>query len=212
MGCGGVLMLPPFYYKAVSDEGLYAGFSEVIERVGDSRLRVYLYHIPPVSQVPISLDLIERLVSAYPDVVVGLKDSSGEWSNTLSVLQRFPGFKTFAGSEVFLLDTVRNGGAGCITATGNVNPGGIRTVYEQSQHPQADALQSRITEIRNAIQSYPMIPALKTIISNFYDNPKWLTVRPPLLCLDDPQRNALMNALGGLGFSMENNAACVTTG
>jgi 4-hydroxy-tetrahydrodipicolinate synthase len=212
MGCGGVLMLPPFYYKGVPDDGLCAGFSEVIERVGDPRLRVYLYHIPPVSQVPISLNLIERLITSYPGVVVGLKDSSGEWSNTLSVLQRFPGFITFAGSEVFLLDTLRNGGSGCITATGNVNPGGIRKVYEQWRHPQADALQMRITEIRNAIQSYPMIPALKTIISNFYDDPKWLTVRPPLLCLDSTQRKALMDEIGALEFSMDNNTTCVAVG
>lgn len=212
MGCGGVLMLPPFYYKGVPDEGLRAGFSEVIERVGDARLRVYLYHIPPVSQVPISLDLIERLISSYPGVVVGLKDSSGEWSNTLSVLQRFPGFITFAGSEVFLLDTLRHGGAGCITATGNVNPGGIRKVYEQWEHPQADVLQARITEIRNVIQSYPMIPALKTIISNFYDDPKWLTVRPPLLSLESSQGKALTDAIDAMEFSMDNNTACVTVG
>lgn len=208
-GCGGVLMLPPFYYKGVPDEGLYAGFSEVIERVGDPGLRVYLYHIPPVSQVPISLNLIERLITSYPSVVVGLKDSSGDWSNTLSVLKRFPGFITFAGSEVFLLDTLRHGGAGCITATGNVNPGGIRKVYEQWQASHADVLQARITEIRNAIQSYPMIPALKAITSNFYDDPKWLTVRPPLLCLDNTQIKALMDEMGALEFSMDNNTACV---
>ncbi len=209
MGCGGVLMLPPFYYKGVPDDGLCAAFSEVIERVGDPRLRVYLYHIPPVSQVPISLNLIERLIAAYPGVVVGLKDSSGEWSNTLSVLQRFPGFITFAGSEVFLLDTLRHGGAGCITATGNVNPGGIRKVYEQWEQSHADALQARITEIRNAIQAYPMIPALKTIVSNFCDDPKWLTVRPPLRCLDDTQSKALMDEISALEFSMDNNTACV---
>ncbi len=209
IGCSGVLMLPPFYYKDVSDEGLCAGFSEVIERVGDPRLRVYLYHIPPVSQVSISLNLIERLITAYPDVVVGLKDSSGKWNNTLSVLQRFPGFITFAGSEVFLLDTLRNGGAGCITATGNVNPGGIRKLYEQWERPQADTLQARITEIRSVIQSYPMIPALKTIVSNFYDDPRWLTVRPPLLCLDNTQRQALMSGIAALEFSMDSNSACV---
>src|SRR5690606_21994430 len=78
-GAGGVLMLPPFYYKGVSDDGLFASYSEVIQRVGDDRLRIYLYHIPQVSQVPISLDLIERLLKAYPGTIAGVKDSSGNW-------------------------------------------------------------------------------------------------------------------------------------
>ena len=79
MGCGGVLMLPPFYYKGVSDEGLFRNFSEIIERVGDERLRLYLYHIPPVSNVGITLKLIEMLLARYPGIVAGAKDSSGDW-------------------------------------------------------------------------------------------------------------------------------------
>ena len=74
MGCGGVLMLPPFYYKGVSDEGLYRNFAEIIERVGDDRLRLYLYHIPPVSNVPITLNLIEMLLSKYPGIIAGAKE------------------------------------------------------------------------------------------------------------------------------------------
>ena len=88
-GCAGVLMLPPFYYKGVPDEGLFRAYSEVIQRVGDSRLRIYLYHIPPVAQVPLSLDLIERLIKAYPGTIAGIKDSSGDWSNTEAMLKRF---------------------------------------------------------------------------------------------------------------------------
>src|SRR5581483_2285058 len=89
LGCAGVLMLPPFYYKGVSDEGLYRNFAEVIERVGDERLQLYLYHIPPVSQVPITLGLIERLLGKYPGIVAGVKDSSGDWSNTKAMLDAF---------------------------------------------------------------------------------------------------------------------------
>src|SRR6266581_4023679 len=108
------LMLPPFYYKGVSDEGLYRNFAEVIERVGDARLQLYLYHIPPVSQVPIPLPLIERLLKNYPKAVAGVKDSSGDWSNTKAMLDAFAksGFDVFAGSEVFLLDNMKNGGKG----------------------------------------------------------------------------------------------------
>jgi 4-hydroxy-tetrahydrodipicolinate synthase len=119
LGAGGVLMLPPFYYKGLSDEGLFRSFSEVIQRVGDSRLRIYLYHIPPVAQVPITLTLIERLLKEYPGAIAGVKDSSGDWSNTKAMLDQFQphGFDVFCGSESFLLDTMRGGGAGCISAT-----------------------------------------------------------------------------------------------
>src|SRR6267378_4010639 len=112
LGCAGALMLPPFYYKGVSDEGLCRNFAEVIERVGDARLRLYLYHIPPVSQVPITLPLIERLLRNFPGTVAGVKDSSGDWSNTKAMLDAFAksDFDVFAGSEVFLLDNMRGGG------------------------------------------------------------------------------------------------------
>ena len=102
-------MLPPFYYKGMSDDGLFAFFSGVIDRVGSAALRIYLYHIPPVAQVGFSLDLVGRLIAAYPQTVVGLKDSSGDWSNTAALLDRFPGFAVFPGSEVFLLDGLAQG-------------------------------------------------------------------------------------------------------
>src|SRR5947199_10816813 len=100
LGFFGVLILPFFYYKGVSDEGLYRNFAEVIERVGDERLQLYLYHIPPVSQVAITLGLIEKLISKYPGIVAGVKDSSGDWSNTKAMLEHFAkgGFDVFAGS------------------------------------------------------------------------------------------------------------------
>src|ERR1043165_758312 len=124
LGCAGVLMLPPFYYKGVSDDGLYRSYSEIVQRVGDSRLRVYLYHIPHVSGVPISVGLIARLLEAFPDTIAGIKDSSNDWNNTRQLLDAFRerGFAVFAGSETFLLQTLRAGGVGCITAGANVNP------------------------------------------------------------------------------------------
>jgi 4-hydroxy-tetrahydrodipicolinate synthase len=204
LGCAGALMLPPFYYKGVSDEGLYRNFSEVIQRVGDARLQLYLYHIPPVAQVPITLGLIERLLKAYPETVAGLKDSSGDWNNTKSVLDAFAnsGFDVFAGSEVFLLDNLRHGGVGCITATGNVNPGAIDEVYRNWQSADADRLQAGITATRNVVQKVPMIPALKAIVAHYADDPDWATVRPPLVELTTQQLQGLVADLGGLGFKM----------
>jgi len=204
LGCGGVLMLPPFYYKGVSDEGLYRSFAEVIERVGDDRLRLYLYHIPPVSNVPITLGLIERLLARYPRIVAGVKDSSGEWSNTQAMLERFKdrGFDVFAGSEVFLLDNMRHGGKGCITATGNVNPSAIDRVFRNWRGPDADRLQAGITATRKIVQKVPMIPALKAIVAHFGNDPQWRAVRPPLVELTAEQEGALIRELKAAGFSM----------
>jgi 4-hydroxy-tetrahydrodipicolinate synthase len=201
-GCGGVLMLPPFYYKGVSDDGIFKFVSGVIERVGSAALRIYLYHIPPVAQVGYSLDLVGRLIKGYPDIVVGLKDSSGDWSNTAALLERFPGFGVFPGSEVFLLDGLRKGGAGCITASGNVNVPGIRKLYENWRSPQAEALQAEITTLRKALQAYPMVPALKRIVAHFHNDPDWAAVRPPLVPLDPAQSSALVADLAKLGFTL----------
>jgi 4-hydroxy-tetrahydrodipicolinate synthase len=200
--CAGVLMLPPFYYKGVSDEGLYAYYSEVIERVGDGRLRVYLYHIPPIAQVGISLRLIERLIGRFPGTVVGIKDSSGDWRNTEAILRGFPGFATFAGSEAHLLATLRGGGAGCITATGNVNPAGIRELCAHWQDPGAERIQQRVTAVRAAVEAYPLIGATKALLADYYGDQSWLRVRPPLLPLGEEQVTALRAALSALDFSM----------
>ncbi|OFZ87398.1 MAG: dihydrodipicolinate synthase family protein [Betaproteobacteria bacterium RBG_16_64_18] len=209
LGCAGVLMLPPFYYKGVSDEGLYRSFAEVIERVGDARLQLYLYHIPPVAQVPISLALIGRLLKAYPGAVAGIKDSSGDWNNTKAVLGAYANsdFDVFAGSEVFLLDTMRAGGKGCITATGNVNPGPIHRVYENWQKPEADALQAGIIATRAILQKYPMISALKAIVGHWGRDPDWATVRPPLVELTAGEQRSLVAELTAAGFDMPDLAA-----
>ena len=204
MGCGGVLMLPPFYYKGVSDEGMFRNFSEIIERVGDERLRLYLYHIPPVANVGITLKLIEMLLARYPGIVAGAKDSSGDWANTKAMLGQFKdaGFDVFPGSEVFLLDGLRAGGKGCITATGNVNPGPISEVYKNWNTGRADALQAGITATRKIMQKVPMIPALKAVTAHFGNDPEWRTVRPPLTELAPEQEKQVITELKAAGFSM----------
>ena len=204
LGCAGVLMLPPFYYKGVSDEGLYRNFAEVVERVGEARLRIYLYHIPPVAQVPISLALIERLLRAYPANIAGVKDSSGDWENTRAMLELFQpeGFDVFAGSETFLLANLRGGGAGCISATANVNPGPITRLARTWQQPDADEQQAALDALRAIFQSYVMIPALKAAIAHYSGDVQWTRLRPPLVELDDGQRSDLASTLGSAGFSM----------
>jgi 4-hydroxy-tetrahydrodipicolinate synthase len=201
-GVGGTLMLPPFYYKGMDDDGLFAFFAAVIERVASSALKVFLYHIPPQTVLGLSLDLVGRLIRAYPETVVGLKDSSGDWSNTAALLERYPGFAVFPGSEVFLLDGLRKGAVGCITATGNVNVPAIRQVYEHWRTPQADDLQAAITLTRKTIQAYPMVPALKRIVAHFHDDPDWAAVRPPMVPLTQAQSQALLADLAKIGFTL----------
>ncbi|HEY1799148.1 MAG TPA: dihydrodipicolinate synthase family protein [Stellaceae bacterium] len=203
-GVGGVLMLPPFYYKGMTDQGVYDFIAAVIDRVASPALRMYLYHIPPQTMIPFGVELVGRLIKAYPSTVVGLKDSSGDWSNTEALCKAYSaeGFAIFPGSEVFLLDGLRAGGVGCITASGNVNVPGIRKVYENWKTPQADQLQADITLVRKTIQAYPMVPALKRIVAHFHSDPDWAAVRPPMERLSDAQSKALLGDLAKIGYSL----------
>jgi 4-hydroxy-tetrahydrodipicolinate synthase len=199
-GCAGVLMLPPFYYKGVSDDGLFASYSEVIQRVGDARLRIYLYHIPPVSQVPISHALIERLLDAYPQQIAGIKDSSNDWNNMRAMLERFQprGFDVFAGNEHFLLDTMRLGGAGCISALANVNGAAIARLFREWKAGDAKAQQAALDGVRDTFAKFPMIPALKAFVAELNHDAAWTTMRPPLVALSAEQRAALVADSGAL--------------
>jgi 4-hydroxy-tetrahydrodipicolinate synthase len=205
LGCKGTLMLPPFFYKDINDDGLFRSYAETIERVGDSALKIYLYHIPPVSGVNISLDLIERLVIRYPNTIVGVKDSSGNWENTQSILERqLDDFRVFAGSEHFLLQTMRAGGAGCISATANINPNAIYNLYKEWKSNQADDLQKQLNQVRATLESYPMIPALKSVVSYYSNHPDWTIVRPPFISLEKETQKELIQKLKSLGFVMPN--------
>ncbi len=203
-GCAGVLMLPPFYYKAVTEDGLFRAFAEVIERVGDDRLRVYLYHIPPVAQVPITAKLVERLLRAYPRAVAGMKDSSGDFGNTKAMLDLFAkvGFDVFVGSERFLLENLRAGGVGCITATGNVNAAAIDRLYAGWRGADAERLQEDVNAVRGIVEKHPVIPALKAVVAEESGDAGWVTVRPPLVALAREKAEPLLADLRARGFAM----------
>ncbi len=204
-GCAGVLMLPPFYYKGVSEEGLYRHFSEVVQRVGDSRLKIYLYHIPPVAVVGITPKLVERLLKAYPQQIAGMKDSSGDWNNTKTFLDAFAksGFDIFPGSESFLLAGLKNGGAGCISATANVNPAAIAKLCNEWKNADAEEQQKKLDVTRDAFgKKYLMIGALKQGIAIYANDPAWAKVRPPLVELTAEQAKSLEAELKAIGFTM----------
>lgn len=202
-GAHGVLMLPPFYYKNVSDDGLFAYYAGVIEAVGDSRLRVYLYHFPQMSATPISYALIERLLKAYPGIVVGMKDSSGNFENMKGAAKRFPGFAVLPGSDDLLLPMLKEGGAGCITACCNVVSALAAEVW-RGFHAGRDvtAAHERLTAARKTISAYPLSSALKAIMARITGDDAWLAVRPPLVVLDAAKRAALFQALDGIGVTL----------
>ena len=208
LGCGGVLMLPPFFYKNVSDDGLYETYSEIIQRVGSSDLHIYLYHIPPVANISISHNLIERLIRDFPNTVVGIKDSSGDWENTKGMLEReWDDFRVFVGSETFLLANMRNGGSGCISATANVNPAAIYDLFVNWQSANAQVMQFELNEIRNTFAQFPVIPALKQCVAHYANDPEWARLRPPLLALSNSEKSDLVTALEALEFKMPGLAA-----
>lgn len=203
-GAAGVLMLPPFYYKGVSDQGLFDYYAHVIDKVASDALRIYLYHIPQVTQVPITLDLIGMLRRKYPKTVVGAKDSSGNWDNTKAMLDAFAkdGFDVFPASESTLSAALPLGAAGCISATVNLNPGGIRALYEKWNTPEGPQLQARANVIRQVFQSPNMIPAMKRVAAELSGHRDWAIVRPPLVALDDAAAARLARELQAADFRM----------
>jgi 4-hydroxy-tetrahydrodipicolinate synthase len=201
-GAAGVLMLPPFFFKGVSDDGLFAYYSEVIERVGDDRLAIYLYHIPQFTQVPITLDLIERLLKRYPNAIAGAKDSSGDWNNSKAMIETFAsgGFDVFPASESLMSKALPLGAAGCISATVNMNPAGIHQLYQGWQGPEAAFLQASADTIRRIFQAVPMIPAMKHVMAQLTGHAGWRTVRPPLMELPRDAAETLTGQLEAAGY------------
>jgi len=202
-GCGGALMLPPWYYKNPSDEGLYRFFSEVIQRVGDSNLQIYLYHFPQMSATPITYNLIEMLLKDYPDTVAGMKDSSGDLENMAGAAERFAGFHVLAGAETVFLDLLKRGGAGCITACSNVTSQLAQDVYTAFQNgTDPSAANESMIAIRKVIQEYPLSPALKELIARHTGNAQWRNSRPPFTTMDDVTRQRLFNEFDAVGYSL----------
>lgn len=205
-GCARVLMLPPFFYKDITDDGLYSFYADVIERVGDARLKVYLYHIPALSGVPITYPVIERLLRDYPGTVVGIKDSSGDWDNLQAMLTRFPTLQVFPASESFISRTRPLGARGCISATVNINPRRIARLVNEWDTPQGKAQQAEVDQVRKIMQSYPMIAALKEVLAVGLDDAEWRRVRAPLVGLSRTAADTLIDSLRQCGFALREAA------
>jgi len=200
-GVGGVLVLPPFHFKESSDAGVYRTYNTLIQQVGSDNLRLYFYHFPQLSGVPIAFSVIERLRSAYPAQVAGIKDSSGEWDHTEALCRSFPDLQVFAGTERLLLPVLRAGGAGCISASANVTAPLAQRVYAawtDNAGADPEALQDTLSDGRAALASFPMIAALKALLAERDGSPSWRITRPPLTDLSPEEIGRLSDVYAQL--------------
>ena len=183
LGVQRVLMLPPFYYKGVGEEGLYAAFDQVIQQIGDASLRIYLYHFPRMTGIPITRGLLERLFTDYTSTVDGMKDSGGSLPSMVQTIRPYPGFRVLCGTERYMLDILRAGGEGCMTATLNVTSPLAARLGASWQTTRALPLQAELSELRAAINALPMVPALKSLTARLRADDTFRRMRPPLVPL-----------------------------
>jgi 4-hydroxy-tetrahydrodipicolinate synthase len=205
LGVKGVLTLPPYYFKNPPEDGIFAAYARTLDAVPDARL--YLYHFPQMSGVPLTLSLIERLVAAFGERVAGLKDSSGDWSNTAAVIDAFPALEVFPSSEAMIPQGAAAGAAGCISATANVNPDGIaRLIAALDTADEAPAL-AAAAAIRARVSALPLVPATKAAVAHRLGDPGFATVRPPLAPLGAEEAASLARDLDPmLGRSVDADA------
>ncbi len=196
IGCAGVMTLPPFYYKGVSEEGLYRHFVQLLGALGDDA-RVFLYHIPPIAVVGIPVTLAARLHAEFPQQVVGIKDSSGEWDNTRSLLG-IDGLIVYPGSELPLVEALELGAPGCISATANLNGNAIARLIDAFFSGDAESvreLQEQVKRFRLLLQDYAPIPAQKRLLALITGDDRWANVRPPLVAMPEDEGRELLDTL-----------------
>jgi 4-hydroxy-tetrahydrodipicolinate synthase len=197
LGCAGVMTLPPFYFKGVSDDGLFSYYEQLIAAINHPALKIYLYHIPQVSGVGLSIELVRRLRSAYPDVIVGIKDSSGVWDNTAELL-KIEGLIVYPGAELPVIDAIKLGAPGCISATANLNPTDIAAVIDhchEGRWDEAEALHEKVKKVRLLFQDYAPIPAQKALMARITGDDKWHNLRAPLQAISADKAAELATVL-----------------
>jgi 4-hydroxy-tetrahydrodipicolinate synthase len=201
LDCAGVLMMPPYYYKNVSEDGVFRAYAEVIEKIGDSRLRLYLYNIPQLTGVTITEGIVTRLMRRYPNAIRGLKDSCGEWGYTQAILKTFPDVDIFTGTEAHLPRLLQAGGAGSISGVANINPAALRRLLDYSIGAEAEDLARTAAQLARVVEAFSGIPALKHLLAHYRQDPAWLRVRPPLEPLSDAQGRSLIAEMQAIGLT-----------
>ena len=204
LGCHGIMTLPPFYFKGMSDEGLFNYFEKLIEGINHQSLKIYLYHIPQVSGVGLSIELVKKLKKTFPNIVVGIKDSSGEWKNTEALLG-IDELIVYPGAELPVIDAIKLGAPGCISATANLNSSDIAKVINlchDNEWDNAEELHKKVKSVRMLFQDYAPIPAQKRLLAMKTGNDIWSIVRPPLLSMSKEKGQELAKELNdNYGYS-----------
>jgi 4-hydroxy-tetrahydrodipicolinate synthase len=199
-GCAGALVLPPFFFKDVTDEGIYAAYAALIDGVGDNRLRLYLYHIPQVSGVGLSVAMVSRLAAAYPVVVAGVKDSSGSFDNSRELVATLPQLSIFVGHEPHLPALRKLGGAGTICGIANLYPRLMRRLYDSSLDSSPGGELPLIESVIAALMRFPIFGALKSLQAELSGDASWRALRAPLLPLSTADARALNQAVAAAGI------------
>src|SRR5210317_113119 len=197
LGCAGVMTLPPFYYKGMSDQGLRDYFVRLIASINDERLKIYLYHIPQVSGVGLSIPLVRQLHEEFPEVIVGIKDSSGDWENTKALLG-IEGLIVYPGAELPVIEAIRLGAPGCISATANLNSVRIAEVIDlclAGNWELAETKHKKVCAVRLMFQDYAPIPAQKALLARSTGHSAWGNLRAPTRPMDKDKLDALANGL-----------------
>ena len=197
-GAAAALLLPPFYYRDTGEEGLFRFYATLIERVGAPALRVVLHHRPQASGAPITDALITRLRREFGAIIAGVQNGAGDWPTTRALIANFPELAIFSGTERFLLETLRAGGRGCISATLNLTAPLAGAVHEEWESREADGLQRALTTLRHVFDHYPTPQAPKEMLAQVTNLPRWREVLPPLLPLPAERREELSERLDDL--------------
>lgn len=174
MNCRGLLLAPCFYFGGASDDGLFRFFASVFEKLGAEARDVVLYHIPGMTRNPISVELTQRLLQAFPEVVIGVKDSHGDWPATERRLKELPGLQVLVGDERQLANAVRHGGAGSICGLANVAPELLRPLAHAGRDD------PRIAAMVEAVLGHSFMPAIKALVAEALGDPAWRVMLPPL--------------------------------
>ncbi len=200
-----VLVLPPFYYKPQSEESVLSFFSLLVEAVDNPNLRIIFYNFPQLSGYNFSIKILQELKLRFGDIAAGIKDSSGDWNNMLDMVQNVPGLMVYTGTETLLLDILREGGAGSITATANLIVPECQHVFQawkNGRSEAADQAQKHLTALRIAFESYSFVSELKSLLAAQTNSGEWNHMLPPFAQLPDEQVEELTEQIKVLGLDL----------
>lgn len=201
-GYKNVLVLPPYYYKNVSDDGIFAYYAKLIEAIGQDDLRVYLYDFPQMSQTPLSPDLVLRLRSAFGAIIAGLKDSSGDFKQSRAIVEATGGiaedFDVYPSSESMLWDGLAIGTAGIISGSTNAFGANVQAALQATEGSDRDAAMDLVKTARAMASKYPLMAAMKQIEAWRSGDNAWTRMAPPLVGLSEEQTAALRADLDAL--------------